>query len=152
MHVLNHIYKTYYIFIFISKWCVCVCVCLVVQSCPAHCEPMDYSPPGSSVHGIFQAKLLEQVAIPVSQDLPNPGFEPRSPTAQVDSLPSETPRKPRNILVGSLVFLQGIFPTLESNWGLLHCWQILYQRATRESQSFSVLILFFWKRCSAYFF
>ena len=74
--------------------CVCVCVCLVAQSCPAHCEPMDYSPPGSSVHGIFQAKLLEQVAIPVSQDLPNPGFEPMSPTVQVDSLPSETPRKP----------------------------------------------------------
>ena len=90
------IFTKHYIFVFISKWCVCVCVCvcLTTQSCPTHCEPMDCSPPGSSVHGIFQAKLLEWVAIPVSQDLPNPGFEPRCPTVQVDSLPSETPRKP----------------------------------------------------------
>ena len=33
---------------------------------------MDYSPPGSSVHGIFQARLLEQIAIPFSLDLPYP--------------------------------------------------------------------------------
>ena len=31
--------------------CVCVCVCLVAQSHPTHCDPMDYSPSGSSVHG-----------------------------------------------------------------------------------------------------
>ena len=32
--------------------CVCVCVCvLVAQSCPTLCDPMDCSPPGSSVHG-----------------------------------------------------------------------------------------------------
>ena len=37
--------------------CVCVCVCVRVraQSCLTHCDPMDCSPPGSSVHGIFQA-------------------------------------------------------------------------------------------------
>ena len=40
---------------------------------------MDYSPPGSSVHGIFQARILEQVAIP--EDLPDPGIEPESPGA-----------------------------------------------------------------------
>ena len=32
---------------------------LVAQSCPTHCDPMDWSPPGSSVHGIFQARVLE---------------------------------------------------------------------------------------------
>ena len=32
------------------------------QSCPTLCDPMDYSPPGSSVHGIFQARILEWVA------------------------------------------------------------------------------------------
>ena len=50
--------------------CVCVCVCVVctrarvrAQSCPILWEPMDCRPPGSSVHGIFQAKILEWVAI-----------------------------------------------------------------------------------------
>ena len=35
----------------------------VAQSCPTFCDPMDCSPPGSSVHGIFQARVLEWVAI-----------------------------------------------------------------------------------------
>ena len=37
-------------------------VCVCVQSCLTLCDPMDYSPPGSSVHGIFQARILEWVA------------------------------------------------------------------------------------------
>ena len=40
---------------------------LVTQSHPALCEPMDYSPPGFSVHGIFQARILEWVAISFSR-------------------------------------------------------------------------------------
>jgi len=45
--------------------CVCVCVCmLVTQSCPTLCNPMDCSPPGSSVHGILQARILEWVPTP----------------------------------------------------------------------------------------
>ena len=40
---------------------------LVAQSCPTLCNPMDYSPPGSSVHGILQARILEWVAIPFSR-------------------------------------------------------------------------------------
>ena len=35
----------------------------VAQSCPTLCDPMDCSPPGSSIHGIFQARVLEWVAI-----------------------------------------------------------------------------------------
>ena len=38
-------------------------LCLATQSCPTLCNPMDCNPPGSSVHGIFQAIILEQVAI-----------------------------------------------------------------------------------------
>ena len=60
-------------------------------------------------------------------DLPNPGIELRSPTLQVDSLPSEPQGKPNNTGVGSLSLLQQIFPTQESNRGLLHCRWILYQ-------------------------
>ena len=52
---------------------------LVTQSCLTLCNPMDYSLPGSSVHGIFQARVLEWVAISFSRDLPNPRIEPRYP-------------------------------------------------------------------------
>ena len=55
---------------------------------------MDCRPPGSSVHGILQARILEWVAFPFSGDLPNPGIKPGFPALQVDSLPSEQPRKP----------------------------------------------------------
>ena len=44
----------------------------VVQSCPTLCDPMDYSPLGSSVHGIFQARVLEGVAISFSRGSSRP--------------------------------------------------------------------------------
>ena len=63
---------------------------LVAQSCPILCNPMICSPPGSSVHGILQARALEWVAILFSPgDLPDLGIKPRSPALQVYSLPSE---------------------------------------------------------------
>ena len=55
-----------------------------------------YSPSGSSVHGILQARVLEWVVIPSSGDLPDPGIELRSPTLQADSLHSEPPH-PRDM-------------------------------------------------------
>ena len=58
---------------------------------------MDSNPPGSSVHGILQARILEWVAISLSRNLPNPGTEPKSPALQVDSLPSELPGKPSSV-------------------------------------------------------
>ena len=61
--------------------------------CPTFCYPMDYSLPGSSVHRILQARILEWFAILFSGDLPNPGIEPGSPALQADSLPSEPPGK-----------------------------------------------------------
>ena len=42
----------------------------VTQSCPTLCDPMDCSPPGSSIHGILQARVLEWVAIAFSTGLP----------------------------------------------------------------------------------
>ena len=44
-----------------------LCVCSVSKSCQTLCDPMDYSPPGSSVHGIFQARILEWVAVSFSR-------------------------------------------------------------------------------------
>ena len=66
-------------------------------------------------------------------DLPHPGIELRSPTLQADSLPAEPQEKPKNTGLGSLYLLQGIFPTQESNQGLLHCRQILYQLSYQGS-------------------
>ena len=43
--------------------CVCVCVCVCAQSCLTLCDPMDCSPPGSSVHGISQVRILEWAAV-----------------------------------------------------------------------------------------
>ena len=48
---------------------------------------MHCSLPGSSVHGVLQARILEWVAILFSRDLPNPGIESRSLALQADSLP-----------------------------------------------------------------
>ena len=55
----------------------------VAQSCPTLCNPVDCSLPGSSIHGILQARVLEWVAISFSRDLLYPGIEPGSPTLQV---------------------------------------------------------------------
>ena len=85
----------------------------LLQSCPALCD-LDHSPPGSSVHGILQVRILEWVAMPSSRgsslprdrtcisyipgtggdipspaDLPDPGIELGSPELQVVSLPTE---------------------------------------------------------------
>ena len=54
---------------------------------------MDCSRPGSSVHGILQARILAWVAFPSPGDLPDPGIEPGFPELQVVSLPSEPPGK-----------------------------------------------------------
>ena len=55
---------------------------------------MDFSPPGSSVHGSFQARVLEWVAISFSRDLSDPGIKPGSPELQADTLLTELPGKP----------------------------------------------------------
>ena len=183
---------------------------LVTQSCLTLCDPKDGSPPGSCVHeifparilewvatsfcrgssqprdrtrvscparrfftnrrsivhGILQARILEWVAFPFSRgssqprdqtqvsliaggfftsgatreaqeywsgflipspvDLPNPGIEQGSPTLQIFYQLSQ-PGRPKNAGAGSLSLLQWIFPTQESNQGLLHCLWLLYQ-------------------------
>ena len=137
-----------------------------LQSCLTLCDPMDCNPPGSSLLGIPQARILEQVTISSSRDLANPGIELASlmspalaagffitsttwlepiyikVVVMVQSLshlrllrphglqpaslfcPWDSPGK--NTGVGCHFLLQGIFPTQESNQGLLHYRQILY--------------------------
>ena len=56
-----------------------ICVCSVAPSCPILCDPVDCDPPSLSVHGIFPARILEQVVISFSRGLSDPGIEPASP-------------------------------------------------------------------------
>ena len=67
---------------------------LVTHPCLIVCDPMECSLPGSSVHGILQARILDRVAIPSPGDLPDLEIKPGCPALQADSLPSEHPGKP----------------------------------------------------------
>ena len=78
---------------------IMVCMLLVCMSqplfCLTLCNPMHWNPPGSSVYGLLQARILEWVAIPFSRG----SSRPREKTQidcilQADSLPSEPPGKP----------------------------------------------------------
>ena len=66
----------------------------LLQACPTLCNPVDRSPPGSSVHGILQARILKWIVMLSSRDLPNPGIQLASPESlalQEDSLSIEPP-------------------------------------------------------------
>ena len=75
----------YYSLVIKRTW---VCM-LVTESCPTLCNPMDSSLPGSSVHGILQARILSGQPFPSPGNPPDPGIEPMSPALQADSLLSE---------------------------------------------------------------
>ena len=71
----------YYIWLLgVSSTSHCVCVCARAQLCLTLCDLLECSLPGSSVHGIFQARILDWVAISCQSlgDLPDPGIEPTS--------------------------------------------------------------------------
>ena len=62
------------------RFCRAVCVCVsVVQSRLALCDPIDCSLPGSSAHGISQARILQWVTIFSSRYVPDPVIKPVSP-------------------------------------------------------------------------
>ena len=60
---------------------------IFTQSCPTLCDPTDCSLPGSPVHEILQARILEWVVFPSTGDLSNPGINSMSPALLADSLP-----------------------------------------------------------------
>ena len=76
---------------------LCACVgAKSLQSCPTLCHRLDYNPPGSSVHGLLQARMLEWVAVSSSKGTqPRDGLaSPVSPALQADFLLTEPPGKP----------------------------------------------------------
>ena len=66
----------------------------VAQSCLTLCDPVDCSLPGSSTHGILEARILEWVAISFSRDLADPGIEHASPALAGGFFTTEPPGKP----------------------------------------------------------
>ena len=126
----------------------------VTQLCPTLCDPMDCSPPDSSVHGVLQARILQWLAIPLSRGSAQPNdqswvshtagkfFTVRAtknvflaqlcltPCNPVDCNPTrllcpwDSPGKNTEVVCHFL--LQEILPTQGLNPGLLHCRQILY--------------------------
>ena len=98
------------------------------------------------VHGLQPTRLLcpwdspgkNGLPCPAPGVFPNSGVGLKSPTSQVASLPSEALGEPKSTGVGSLSFLQQIFPSQELNQGLLHCRQILYQLSYQRSPIYSM--------------
>ena len=100
----------------------------LLQSCLTLCHPMDCSPPGSSVHGILQARILEWVAMPLS-----PRVCSKSCPTLCDPMDCSLPCSFVHGIFQAIVlewaaisFSRGIFLTQGSNLGLLHCRQTLY--------------------------
>ena len=113
----------------------CTVLCLVAQLCLTLWEPIDYSLPGSSVHGDSPGKntgvsfhALLQGIFPRSQGL-NPGLPHCRPILYHLSYQGS----PWILEWVPFSLLQGNFPTQESNQGLLHCWWILYQLSYQGS-------------------
>ena len=69
-------------------------MCASAQFCLTLCDPIDYSPPGSSVRELSRQEYWSGWQFPTPGDLSNPGTEPRSPSLQADSLPAEPPGSP----------------------------------------------------------
>ena len=74
-----------------STYCCCH---LVTQSCPTLWDPMDHSPPGSSVHGISRQEYWSGLPFPSPGDLPDSGIEPTFPALASGFFTAEPPRKP----------------------------------------------------------
>ena len=82
---------------------------MCAQPCLTLCDPINRSPPDSSVHGIFQARILSGLSFPFPGDLPDPGIKPSSLHLlcwQVDSLPVVPPVSP---IRGSVLLFKSVY-------------------------------------------
>ena len=97
---------------------VICCCCWVSKSCLTLCNPMDCSLPGSSLHGISQARILKWVAVSSPRNLFDPGMEPASPVLSGRFFITEPSRKPLTML--SLLFSGSVLSTSLQPHGLQH--------------------------------
>ena len=101
-------------------------LCLVTQSCPTLCNPMDCTPPGSSVHGDSPGKNIGVGCHAILQECSQPRDWTQFSHTEGDSLPFEPQRSPWVLEWVTYPFSRG-FSTQESNQDLLHWKWILYQ-------------------------
>ena len=105
---------------------------LVTQLCPTLWNPMDCSPPGSSIHGILQARIVEWVAIPFSRG--SPGIKPAAAVAKslqscptlCDPIDGSPPGSPVPGILQARTLGWVAISFSRSNLGLPHCRQVLY--------------------------
>ena len=100
----------------------------VAQSYPTLCDLMD-----CSVHGILQTRLMEWVAFPFSRGSSQPWNRTQISCIAGKVFTSWATKEAQEYWSGSLSFLQQIFPTQESNQGLLPCMWLLYQLSFQGS-------------------
>ena len=103
----------------------------VAQSRLTLCNFMGYT-----VHAVLQARILERVAFPFSSGSSQPRDQTQVSQIAGGFFKAEPQGKPKNTGVCTLSLLQWIFPTQESNPGLLHCRWILYQLSYQGSSQF----------------
>jgi len=109
-------------------------LCLIAQPCPTVCDPMDCSPPGTSVHGDSPGKntgvgchfLLQWI-------FPTQGSNPGLQCCRQILYCLSHQGNPRVLEWVTYPFLHGIFPIHKSNQSLLRCRQILYQLSYQGS-------------------
>ena len=90
-----------------------------VQSCPAVCDPMNCSLPGSSVHGILRQEYWSGLPLPIPEDLPNPGITPKSLVSPALVNGFFTPASPGKPLLGCTKSQLWHFRSLVAACGLL---------------------------------
>ena len=121
------------------------------------CDPMDCSPPGSSVHGILRARILEWVTMPPPGDLPNPGIEPMSLMSPAlagsffTTAPLGEPTIQWTLAIWSLVPLPFLNPACTFERSLfMNCWILANMWNEHNSMAiwtfFSITLLWDWNK------
>ena len=136
--------------------CVCVCVCACAHSCPMLCEPKDCSPPGSSVHGISQARVLERVGIPYCRGSSQPKDGTHVSCISGRFCTTEPPEKPLYVTLFSIKPRESKRMTKKLVIGLCillddfssRFWLIVSLKSRADSDFFFFLFTF-WLRCTA---
>ena len=80
-----------------GSWGCVYCCCLVAESCATLCDPVDCSPPGSSVHRISKKEYWRGLPFPSPGDLSEPGIEPKSPALAGGFFTTQSLGKPRDV-------------------------------------------------------
>ena len=114
-----------------------------LQSCLTLCDSMDYNPPGYSVHGVLQARILEWVAMLYSRDLPDPVTKPTflmSPALAGGFFTTSTTWEAQCILqCNSTIYLFVIVQSLSCVWLFATTWTAARQASLSFTVSQSLL-------------